>query len=113
MFYPIFKFFTRTILEGQTIYLIIDSYSSHINKISKQTAESLNIKLYFILSHFTDLLQPLDIAIFAPLKSKANSIIRRLLLQSDFKTIGIKMSLRFLQESWNELSESALANAWN
>ena len=74
------EFLRKQYPENQTIHLIIDKYSSHTSNASIEKAESLNIKLYFIPSHFTDLLQPLDIAIFAPLKSKANKKIRRLLM---------------------------------
>ena len=72
------EFLRKLYPENQTIHLIVDSYSSHTSTVSKEKAESLNIKLYFIPSHFTDTLQPLDIAIFAPLKSKANKMIRRI-----------------------------------
>ena len=73
--------------ENQKLHLIIDSYSSHTSKLSKDTAEKLNIELDYIPSRYTDLLQPLDIAIFAPLKSKANSQIRRLLINDSNKQI--------------------------
>lgn len=54
--------------DNRKIHLILDSYSSHTSKLSIETATNLNIDLYFIPSHFTDIFQPLDIAIFAPLK---------------------------------------------
>lgn len=83
--------------QNQTIHLIIDSYASHTSKLALKTAKSLNIKLYFIPSHFTDLLQPLDIAIFAPLKSMVKSKIRRLLLKNECQIIGMRKSVIFLQ----------------
>lgn len=99
--------------ENQKINLIIDSYSSHTSTRSKETAQSLNIELYYIPSHYTDILQPLDIAIFAPLKSKANSKIRRLLIDDSMKQIGMKRSLAILQEAWRDLPNSTLTNAWD
>ena len=54
--------------ENQKINLIIDQYSSHVSKKAQETAQNLNIEFYYIPSHYTDILQPLDIAIFAPLK---------------------------------------------
>ena len=107
------EFLRKQYPENQTIHLIIDKYSSHTSNASIEKAESLNIKLYFIPSHFTDLLQPLDIAIFAPLKSKANKKIRRLLMDEQISEIGMRRSLYFLQESWKELSKSTLTNAWD
>lgn len=99
--------------DNRKIHLILDSYSSHTSKLSIETAKKLNIDLYFIPSHFTDVLQPLDIAIFAPLKSKANSKIRRLLLNDRKSPIGMETSVVFLQEAWDDLSISALVNAWD
>lgn len=55
-----FKLYLEFLLDqypqNQTIHLIIDSYASHTSKLALKTAKSLNIKLYFIPSHFTDLL---------------------------------------------------------
>ena len=98
--------------ESQKINLIIDQYSSHLSKLAQETAQNLNIELFYIPGHYTDILQPLDIAIFAPLKSKANSKIRRLLLDDSIKQIGMKTALAILQEAWRDLPESTLANAW-
>ena len=106
------KFLRIVYPQNQKIHLILDSYSSHTSKISIETAKSLNISLYYILAHFTDQMQPLDIAIFAPLKSIANAKIRRLLFDIKNKIIGMPTSVLFLQQAWKELSDSALDNAW-
>lgn len=87
MFCPISQFFKKTIL---------DSYNCHTSKNAISTAEKLDLDLYFIPNHFTDVLQPLDIAIYAPLKSKANSKIRRLLLNDQISKIGMDRSIGFL-----------------
>lgn len=99
--------------NNRNIHLIIDSYSSHTSKASKNRAEFLNIQLYYIPSHFTDLLQPFDVAIFAPLKSMANSKIRHLLIYIDKNKIGMKKSVFFLQEAWENLPESTLKKTRN
>lgn len=70
------------------MHLIKDSYSSSTRKVSKGKAESLNIQLYFIPNYFTYLLQPLDIAIFFPLKSKANKMLRIILMDDQVSPIG-------------------------
>lgn len=106
------QFLRKQYPDNRTIHLIIDRYSSHTSKESISKAESLNIKLYFIPAHFTDLLQPLDIAIFAPLKSMANSKIRRLLLENNFGIIGIRQSILYLQQAWEDLPISTLMHAW-
>ena len=86
--------------QNQIINLVLDSYSSHTSKAAIQKAKSLNIKLIFIPSHLTDILQPLDVAIFAPLKSITNSKIKRLLIDPKKKTIGMPTSVKFLQQAW-------------
>ena len=83
-----------------------------IKTVFQHHTKTLNIKLIFIPSHLTDILQPLDVAIFAPLKSITNSKIKRLLIDPKKKTIGMPISVKFLQQAWKELSDSALDNAW-
>ena len=73
-----FRMFCYVYPNDQKIHLILDSYSSQTSKISQITAKDLNIGLYFIPSHFTDLMQPWNIAIFAPHTGIANGKIRRL-----------------------------------
>ena len=58
--------------ENQRINSIIDGYSSHTSKVSKGKVQNFNTKLHYIPSNYTDILQPLDIAIFVPLRSKDN-----------------------------------------
>lgn len=98
--------------DNQTIHLIVDSYSSHTSKMSKQKANQINIILYFIPSGFTDTLQPWDVSIFAPLKSMTNAKIRRLIFGNESSPIGMEQSIKFLQESWEDLSTTNLINAW-
>lgn len=98
--------------NNQKIHLILDSYSSHTSQICKNTAQELNIDLYFIPSHFTDLMQPLDIALFALLKSIANAKIRKLLFGIENKKIGMPKSVLYLQQAWQELPTSTIERAW-
>lgn len=108
-----YLYFLRSLYpRNQTIYLILDSYSLHTSKIAKEIAQQLNITFLYIPDHFTDLMQPLDIAIFAPLKSIANAIIRKILFGIENKTIGIPTSMKFLQQTWEELPLSAIERAW-
>ena len=69
--------FIRDQFPGEKqIHLIIDSYSSHIAKASQMAATRLNIHLIYIPSGYTDKYQPLDVAVFAVLKSIANKKLR-------------------------------------
>ena len=57
-------------------------------------------------------MQPLDIAIFAPLKSIANAKIRKLLFGIEQNIVGMPTSVKFLQQAWDELPASSLERAW-
>lgn len=94
------------------IHLIIDSYSSHTSQKVRNKAEELNIRLYFIPSGMTDILQPLDLSIFAPLKSITNKKIKNLLFGNQNRIIGMKNVVRFIQEAYESLSIDNLISAW-
>lgn len=95
------------------IHLIIDSYSSHKTERVKQKANELNIVLYYIPSGMTDILQPLDIAVFAPLKSITNGKIASYIFGNKIDSITMKTTIQLIQESYNCLSVDNLINAWN
>lgn len=63
--------------QNKTIHLILDNYSSHKSKRSVQKAQELNINLIFIPDGYTNLLQPLDIAVFSAFKSIARAKIKK------------------------------------
>ncbi len=76
-------------------------------------AKQLNINLYFIPSGLTDILQPLDLSIFAPLKSKVNSKISNYLFGNQEKEVGMKRTVTFVQKAFEELSIDNLVYAWS
>lgn len=69
-------FLRKQLIENMKIQLIIDSYSTHTPQKVKIRAQELNIELYYIQSGLTDMLQPLDVAIFSPLKMHCHGLIR-------------------------------------
>lgn len=75
-------------------------------------AKQLNINLIFIPSGLTDKLQPLDIAVFAPLKKIVNSKIARFLFGNKCE-VQMKRTVQFIQEAYDELSIDNLVNAWD
>lgn len=95
------------------IHLIVDSYASHKSLKSIMVAKQLNINLYFIPSGLTDILQPLDLSIFAPLKSKVNSKISNYLFGNQEKEVGMKRTVTFVQKAFEELSIDNLVYAWS
>lgn len=57
-------------LDGETAILFFDGHASHISMRIIDLAIENNIKLIKFPSHLTDLLQPLDVCVFKPVKSK-------------------------------------------
>lgn len=106
------QFIREQFKSNVLIHLIIDSYSSHTSQKVKNKAAELNIQLYFIPSGLTDILQPLDLSIFAPLKSITNKKIKALLFGNQNRIIGMKNVVRFIQEAYESLSIDNLINAW-
>ena len=105
--------FLREQFPGEsTINLIVDSYSSHIAERSQNAAKELNIKLIFIPSGYTDKFQPLDVAVFAVLKSIANGKLRKFLYEHPDKELGMKKSVQVLIESFDMISDDTLLKAW-
>lgn len=94
------------------IHLIIDSYITHTPQKVRTRAQELNIELYYIPSGFTDMLQPLDVAIFAPLKSITNGKIGQFLFGNHLNSVGMKTTVQFIQEAWDILSIDNLIYAW-
>lgn len=107
------QFIRNQFNQNIKIHLIIDSYSSHKSIRSILKAKELNIDLIFIPSGLTDILQPLDVAVFAPLKSIVNSKIRSYIFGNQKTEVGMKRTVKFVQDAYQELSIDNLLNAWN
>ena len=60
----------------------------------------------------TDQLQLLDVAVFSPLKSITNGKIKQKLFGNQNHIIGMKETVRLIQESYEYLSEGSLISAW-
>lgn len=105
-------FLRKQFNENIKIHLIIDSYSTHTPQKVKNKAQELNIQLYYIPSGLTDMLQPLDISVFAPLKSITNGKIGQFLFGNQTNSVGMKTTVQFIQEAYELLSIDNLISAW-
>ena len=76
-------------------------------------AGDLNIQLHFIPAGFTDRLQPLDVAVFATLKSMISARLKEHLLQNPSAKIGTRVATSILAEQWKLLSQDTIANGWD
>lgn len=106
------KFLRSQYSDEKKIHLIVDSYSSHKGKKVEETIKDLNISLTYIPDGYTDSFQPLDIAVFAVLKSIANAKLSQFLLDNPDDPIGMEKSVQVLIESWDQISEETIERGW-
>ncbi|XP_068217852.1 uncharacterized protein [Palaemon carinicauda] len=69
IFEDIFKYFVDETKERRPLLLILDGHTSHTSIATVELAKKENISILKIPAHCTDLLQPLDVTCFAPLKN--------------------------------------------
>jgi len=65
----LFEPFTREKAQGKTRLLVCDGHESHISAKFVAHCIKHNICLFLLLPHSSHLLQPLDVGVFAPLKT--------------------------------------------
>ena len=72
---------------GSHRLLVVDGHVSHTNPEFMQICHQNNIQLLLLPPHATHILQPLDIALFGPLKSKYKVELQRVLRRSKSKVV--------------------------
>lgn len=63
-----FEWWVARIPQLRPVLLIMDGHSSHITLKTIESAKTQNIDILLMPAHMSHLLQPLDLAIFSPLK---------------------------------------------
>ncbi|XP_068229740.1 uncharacterized protein [Palaemon carinicauda] len=69
IFEDIFKYFVDETKDRRPLLLIFDGHISHTSIATFELAKEENISILKLPAHCTDVLQPLDVACFAPLKN--------------------------------------------
>lgn len=82
IFEDFFKSFVEKTKDIRPILLILDGHLSHTSLATVELAKQENISIIKLPAHCTDLLQPLDVACFAPLKSYYDSALMRYVHQT-------------------------------
>lgn len=82
-----FNFITKRSDVLKRIYLLADTYGSHISESSLQYCIDNNIDFIAIPEGATDLLQPLDDSIFGSMKVKLKSDIHKILIKYVLKNL--------------------------
>lgn len=99
--------------DNKPIHLILDHASAHMTQESIQKASQLNIKMYYIPSGFTDILQPLDLAVFAPLKEMIAKYIRSILLKRFSEKIGMEAVVKIFNKNRDNVPKHIIERGWN
>ena len=69
IFHDWFEEFIKKV-ETTTILLVFDCHMTHLSLATVQLAKAENISLVKLTAHCIDVMQPLDVRCFSPLKSK-------------------------------------------
>ena len=75
VFEDYFKRFAAVTKDKRPLLLILDGHISHISLNTVDLAMKENISILKLPAHCTDLLQPLDVACFAPLKKRYDNAL--------------------------------------
>lgn len=54
--------------DGRPYLLLLDGHASHVSLRVRELAEAHNVFLFLLLPHSSHLCQPLDVAVFGPMK---------------------------------------------
>lgn len=104
--------FLRKQIPDKKIFLIIDLSPTHRSKRITEKATELNIEIIFIPAGCTEILQPLDLRINGIVKEIYKNKILRWITDNPQQPIGIQRTIDFLLDTWDELSQFAVMEAW-
>ena len=74
VFFEWFKEFVKVVKE-RPLLLLLDGHLSHVSTEVIQYAMNVNVVILKFPSHETDVLQPLDVTCFGPLKKKWGALL--------------------------------------
>jgi hypothetical protein len=106
IFLACFQNFLRHVKEHPLI-VILDGHSTHINLRVIKEARDANVSLIKLPSHSTNLLQPLDVSCFRPLKLLWDKQLISFQRLHNFRNISKSQCVDILSSVWRDgLSES-------
>lgn len=85
IFYNFFHHLIKTLPSARPILLLMDSHVSHISPDTLTLASENDIIFLTFPSHTTNLLQPLDVAVFGPMKTLWKKEVKKLLQSCGYK----------------------------
>jgi hypothetical protein len=97
--------------DAEPIHLILDCYSVHRSRESRELAAHLGIVLHFIPAGWTDELQPLDRYIFGALKAMCKRLFHQF-CQAEDPAIRRRDAVSFLCQAWEDLATHVVEKSW-
>jgi hypothetical protein len=98
--------------DGDPIWVILDCYSVHRQRGTKDYAASIGIQLLFIPPGMTDEFQPLDRYVFGVMKSNCRRSYRRFCQENPEAVMNQQIAAAFLIRAWEAVSPEVLDEAW-
>ena len=104
--------FLRNNIKDKKIFLLIDMSPTHTSQRIIEKANELNIEIIYIPAGCTEILQPLDLRINGILKEIYKRNVLRWISENPQQPIGIQRTIEFLLDTWDEISQFAIMEAW-
>ena len=105
----------RGYLGPGPVHLVLDLFSVHRSDNTKMLASELGIQLHFVPAGLTDKFQPLDVAVFSPVKSMARRLFMNSYHESPEKTMRMKRAdaVQWLLYSCTRIQTHVVQGAWS
>ena len=97
LFLPAVSYLTKT----APVLLFLDGHHSHISLQLIKSARSNNVLLLCLPPNTTHLLQPLDVGVFAPVKSAWRAILKRYKLETKGQRVGKEDFPSLIAKLWD------------
>jgi hypothetical protein len=102
LFFEWIKFFVANVPPARPILLILDGHESHMSLEALQFALANGVHLLCLPSHTTHVLQPLDVAVFGPLKKAIDKVSSRFMREHPHARITRYDLPSILNQAWYE-----------
>ena len=97
---------TSSILETGPVILFMDGHASHINLELIRLARDCGVVLFCLPSHTTHALQPLDVGVYGPLKSRWGKILKEYKMETCAAVVDKTEFSGLLKKLWEESFEA-------
>jgi hypothetical protein len=95
-------------LDGSELYLMLDSNSAHRTEGVEKRSRALKVRLFFIASVMTDILQPLDRKVFRVLKASAKQLFLHRVNRSPEASRTKCDTVQDLVDAWATLTNATI-----